>query len=125
MVKYIAQRVWSLVPVLLLVATAVFAIMRVLPGDPVQLMLAGGGHLRLGAVGAGTVLGEVALYLGLPRSASVIADGLTVAYRLSTERLQQMKQERPDLAAMFHEFMARTLASRLLDTNRLLESYGE
>jgi peptide/nickel transport system permease protein len=38
---YIGQRIAVLVPVVLLVFSAVFAIMHVLPGDPVQLMLAG------------------------------------------------------------------------------------
>jgi len=38
---YVGQRIAVLVPVVLLVFSAVFAIMHVLPGDPVQLMLAG------------------------------------------------------------------------------------
>ena len=41
MTRYIGQRVSALLPVLLLVSSAVFGIMHVLPGDPVQLMLAG------------------------------------------------------------------------------------
>jgi ABC-type dipeptide/oligopeptide/nickel transport system permease component len=39
--KYIAQRLPSVPIVLLLVSSVVFAIMHILPGDPVQLMLAG------------------------------------------------------------------------------------
>lgn len=39
--KYIAGRLVQLVPVLLIISVIVFAIMRVLPGDPAQLMLAG------------------------------------------------------------------------------------
>jgi len=41
MVAYIGQRIAVLIPVVLLVCSAIFAIMHVLPGDPVQLMLAG------------------------------------------------------------------------------------
>jgi peptide/nickel transport system permease protein len=41
MTRYIGERLTALLPVLILVSTAVFAIMHVLPGDPVQLMLAG------------------------------------------------------------------------------------
>ena len=41
MVAYIGQRIAVLIPVVLLVVSAIFAIMHVLPGDPVQLMLAG------------------------------------------------------------------------------------
>lgn len=39
--RYIASRVAQLVPVLFLISVMVFAIMHALPGDPVQLMLAG------------------------------------------------------------------------------------
>jgi peptide/nickel transport system permease protein/oligopeptide transport system permease protein len=41
MAAYIGQRIAILVPVAILVFTVVFAILHVLPGDPVQLMLAG------------------------------------------------------------------------------------
>jgi peptide/nickel transport system permease protein len=40
-IRYIGQRLLVLVPVVWLVLTMVFAILHVLPGDPVQLMLAG------------------------------------------------------------------------------------
>ncbi len=39
--RYIAQRFAQLVPVLFLVSLMIFSIMHALPGDPVQLMLAG------------------------------------------------------------------------------------
>ena len=41
MIRYIGQRLSALIPVLVLVSSVVFGIMHVLPGDPVQLMLAG------------------------------------------------------------------------------------
>lgn len=41
MTRYIGQRLTSMLPVLLLVSLMVFGIMHALPGDPVQLMLAG------------------------------------------------------------------------------------
>lgn len=41
MTRYIGQRLTAMLPVLALVATLVFMIMHALPGDPVQLMLAG------------------------------------------------------------------------------------
>ena len=41
MIRYIGRRLVVLVPVVWLVLTMVFAILHVLPGDPVQLMLAG------------------------------------------------------------------------------------
>ena len=39
--RYIAKRFAQLVPVLFLISLMIFSIMHVLPGDPVQLMLAG------------------------------------------------------------------------------------
>lgn len=41
MLRFLAQRIPMLIPVVLLVFTMVFAIMHIIPGDPVQLMLAG------------------------------------------------------------------------------------
>src|SRR6266508_1562226 len=37
--RYIAQRTWQLIPVLILVSIAVFLIVRIIPGDPVLVML--------------------------------------------------------------------------------------
>jgi len=39
--RYIARRLAQLVPVLFLVSLMIFSIMHALPGDPVQLMIAG------------------------------------------------------------------------------------
>ena len=38
-VRYLIQRIWQLIPVLILVSVAVFLIVRVIPGDPVLVML--------------------------------------------------------------------------------------
>ena len=65
-------------------------------------------------MGAGTVVGEIALYLKLPRSASVIASGETVAIRLSGDSLLAMEEEEPRAAALLHAFMARELADKLV-----------
>jgi len=37
--RYIVQRVWQLIPVLILVSIAVFFIVRLIPGDPVLVMM--------------------------------------------------------------------------------------
>jgi peptide/nickel transport system permease protein len=37
--RYIVQRLWQLIPVLLLVSMAVFLIVRIIPGDPVLVMM--------------------------------------------------------------------------------------
>lgn len=37
--RYIVQRIWQLIPVLILVSMAVFLIVRLIPGDPVLVMM--------------------------------------------------------------------------------------
>jgi peptide/nickel transport system permease protein len=37
--RYIVQRIWQLIPVLILVSMAVFLIVRIIPGDPVLVMM--------------------------------------------------------------------------------------
>ncbi|MBM4299596.1 MAG: ABC transporter permease, partial [Deltaproteobacteria bacterium] len=39
LLRYILQRIWQLVPVLVLVSMAVFLIVRLIPGDPVLVMM--------------------------------------------------------------------------------------
>lgn len=87
-----------------------------------QLETSDGKTLRLRTMGPGTIVGEVAFYLGVPRSASVIADSPTTGYRLSKAGLAAMKRERPEIAAVFHEFIAHRLAERVADTNKLLDT---
>jgi CRP-like cAMP-binding protein len=68
------------------------------------------------------VIGEVAGYLGLPRSASVVADQDSSAFRLTDDALARMRVENPTLAVSFHEFMARTTAERLAHNTRFLDT---
>jgi SulP family sulfate permease len=81
--------------------------------------------LRLQTTGTRTVIGEIGMYLGTARTASVIADEPSVAYRLSKAALAQMREQAPDLAAAFHEFAAHQLAERLADTTRLVSALSE
>jgi SulP family sulfate permease len=88
----------------------------------VFLKPANGEPVRIRRTGSGTVLGELGFYLNTPRTASVIADGPGKAYRLTTEALQAMESEHPELATALHRFMADLLAERLLRTTRTLEA---
>jgi SulP family sulfate permease len=81
-----------------------------------------GGRVRLRTILPGTVIGEVACYLGLPRSASVIADQDSSAFRITKAALERMRREDPELAVAFHEFMARAAAERLAHNTALLEA---
>ena len=39
LLRYIVQRIWQLIPVLILVSIAVFLLVRLIPGDPVLVMM--------------------------------------------------------------------------------------
>lgn len=86
----------------------------------VLLGLPNGRTVRLKSMGAGTIVGEIAFYLGVARSASVVALEKTGAFRLSVDRLRAMQRDAPALATVFHEYMARMLSARLVETNRLV-----
>jgi len=86
----------------------------------VRLELGEGKSVRLRTMGSGTTVGEIGCYMGQMRTASVIADQPTRAYRLTAEALHRMEQRDPDLAAALHRYMVSLLADRLSSTASLL-----
>lgn len=89
----------------------------------VEFEMANGNKVRLRSVKSGATLGEIAMYLGGLRSASVKAEQPSTIYRLSKDSLKKMQKEDPALAALLHEWIARTLAERLAENNRLIELF--
>jgi SulP family sulfate permease len=81
------------------------------------------GHtIRLREIGEGNWVGEVGYYLDQPASATVKAMGpCTVAF-LSDETIKKLAQEDSETGRNFHLFMARLLAERLADSNRVIEA---
>ena len=73
---------------------------------------------RLGTVGEGTVIGEIGFYGNFLQECSAISDRPTRLYCLSKERLQQMEEENPRLAAACHQFIAQLLAKRIVQLRR-------
>jgi sulfate permease, SulP family len=88
----------------------------------VALPVGGGQTLRLRSFGAGTIVGEMAVYTGAHRSADVIADVPTVALRLGLSTLQRLEADDPALASQFHAFVVRVLAARLAVANEQIRS---
>ncbi len=91
----------------------------------VELETPGKAPVRLGVLGPGTVVGEIALYLGLKRSASVTAIASGAALKLTRDALLRMDREAPQTAAAFHGMMARQLAQRCVDNTRLISALSE
>ena len=83
------------------------------------LLRAGEGkELRLRSMLGHTLLGEMGVYRGAPRGASVVVDQPTTVYQLTHAEIRRMETENPTLAHAFHKFVIRTLASRLDFANR-------
>ncbi|MCO6452554.1 MAG: SLC26A/SulP transporter family protein [Caldilineales bacterium] len=73
--------------------------------------------IRLQTIHGGNVVGEMGFYLDIRRTAAVVVDAPTIAYRLRKQDLQRMQQEQPDVAATLHELMVHMLALRVRQMN--------
>jgi SulP family sulfate permease len=82
----------------------------------VETETAAGTRMRLGTIRPGVVVGEVAMYTGVPRTADVVAETPAVVLRLGAEQLERIEAEHPALAADVHRWLAATLAERLTET---------
>ena len=88
----------------------------------VSLPLASGESMRLRSFGAGTLVGEMGLYTEQARSADVLADEMTIAWRLTYDALRRLEQEDADAARQFHRFVVMVLASRLTVANEAVRA---
>jgi SulP family sulfate permease len=88
----------------------------------IELVTPEGRRMRLRTVLPGVVVGEVAMYLGVPRTADVVADVPSEVLRLSRASIERLETEDPELAAAVHRWLATTLAVRLGDTMRVFDA---
>jgi sulfate permease, SulP family len=75
---------------------------------------------RLRTMGAGTVVGEMGLYLGTARSATVVVEQAGTLYRLTAEAMARIEADDLELANALHRFFVRLLAGRLTHANEEL-----
>jgi SulP family sulfate permease len=85
----------------------------------VELVMPEGTRLRLSTVRPGVVVGEVTLYTGVPRTADVVAETPSVVLRLSRASIDRLEAAEPGAAAALHRWLAKTLAERLTDSQRV------
>jgi SulP family sulfate permease len=83
----------------------------------VLVPLGNGTRKRVRALAPGTIVGEMALYSGQPRSADVVAETACRVRRLSAERFARLQLEHPMVAAQFHQFVVKLLSERLTAVN--------
>jgi SulP family sulfate permease len=88
----------------------------------VEMQTPEGRRVRLRTVLPGVVVGEVAMYSGVPRTADVVAEEPSVVLRLSRESIDRIGSDDPALAATLHRWLATTLAQRLNDTLRAVDA---
>lgn len=81
-----------------------------------------GKRLRLRTLRPGVVVGEIALYSGVARTADVVAETGCVVLRCSSEQIARMEVDDPEVAAGLHRWLASTLADRLGDTMRTFDA---
>ena len=88
----------------------------------VRLDIGLGEGIRLKSLGAGTVVGEVSLYLGSKASASVLTKTDCVIYFLSKDNFQKLNLESPGKAAELHTYIVKLLSDRLAKSNATIQA---
>ena len=88
----------------------------------VEMVTPEGTRMRLRTVLPGVVVGEIAMYTGVPRTADVVAETPSVVLRLSRASIERMERAEPELAAALHRWLATTLSERLTDTLRAFDA---
>ncbi|HET9722353.1 MAG TPA: SulP family inorganic anion transporter [Actinomycetota bacterium] len=91
----------------------------------VETLTPEGTRIRLRTLRPGVVVGEVALYTGVPRTADVVAETPSVVLRFSAGSIARMETEEPEVAAALHRWLATTLADRLNETQKTFETLLE
>jgi sulfate permease, SulP family len=81
-----------------------------------------GTRMRLNSVSSGVVVGEIAMYLGTPRTSDVVAETASVVLRLNRASIRRMETAEPELAAALHRWLAETLAERVSDASRVFDA---
>jgi sulfate permease, SulP family len=88
----------------------------------VEVVTAAGTRMRLRTIRPGVVVGEVAMYTGVPRTADVVAETPIVVRRLTKTSIERMQAGDPELAAALHRWLAGMLAERLGDTLKVFDA---
>jgi len=78
--------------------------------------------MRLSTVRPGVMVGEIALYTAVPRTADVVAETTSVVLRISRASIERMEAEEPEVAAALHRWFATTLAERLSERLKALDA---
>jgi SulP family sulfate permease len=121
--RYLQRREWAAGDIIVKMGAEADSLMLVESG---RVDVVGQNHkgetVRLRSILGPTVIGEIAVYVGGQRTATVMADTLVVAYVFSSSQVAQMEREEPSLAIAFHRMIVRIEAERLRFTSHELET---
>jgi CRP-like cAMP-binding protein len=79
-----------------------------------------GPPVRLAKVRHGALLGEIAFYLGEPRSATIVATRPSSVRVMRRTALERMRAEKPELATRFDHMVIRSVAGSLKRTTQMV-----
>lgn len=86
----------------------------------VEITLPSGRKLRLRTMTDGAIVGEIALYLKLERTADVIVEAPSEVFRLSAADLSRLERDDPELALLAHRLLAINLSEKLSVANQAI-----
>ena len=78
--------------------------------------------VRLETIHSGRTVGEIAFFLGIQRTASVVANEDSVVYSLSMKDLEQMEVSDPESANLFHRLSAILLSQRVMNLTQTVRA---
>jgi len=101
-------------------------------GHPIHIIESGAirvaldeGTKRVRSIRPGAIVGEMSYYTRQPANASVIAETPVIAYQLTVDKLDDLLNTNPALAAELHRRVARIMARRVASTNAALRKAME
>lgn len=100
------------------------------PGSTLLIIASGSvrvtkGTTQLAKLGPGSVLGEMALLTGAPRSATAITEGDVEVFELSRADVEQLAKQKPKVAEELVEYCRKRIISNLLRTSPLFAKFDD
>lgn len=83
------------------------------------------GDTQLAKLGPGTVMGEMALITGAPRSATAIAAGEVEVFELARADVEHLARAKPKIAEELVEYCRKRLIGNLLQTSPIFKQFDE
>lgn len=87
-----------------------------------QLEAPGKDPVRLQTVRAGRSIGEIGFYLGVQRTAAVVANEPSVVYCVSRQELERIERTDPKAASMLHRVVVHALGERVAHLARVVDA---